>query len=188
MRLSILIASMHHRKPMLDALLSKLNFQISNYKDIEIVTDIDNGEKSIGKKRDDLLKKAKGKYCCFIDDDDDIAPMKYSNHRNYIDVIYEALLKKPDCVSLIGVIDFKGSNPKVFKHSISFKSWYEKGGIYYRTPNHLNVIKTSIAKKVGFTDMGHGEDADFSTRLYESGLIKSEVAINTPIYHYRYTK
>lgn len=187
MLISILICSLTSRKFKLDRLVTKLERQIANYDDVEIIIDADNGEKTIGKKRDDLLNKANGKYCCFIDDDDDIAPFQNSTPRTYVDIVREAVLKNPDCVSLIGIYRQDMGRPQSFYHSLKYDRWFSNNSGHYRPPNHLNVIKTSIAKRIGFNhEMNFGEDRDFSMRLIESGLLKTEQPINSAIYYYVY--
>ena len=61
------------KKKMYDALMAELTRQIHLLRDrsiIEIITEEDNGENSVGKKRNNVLDRAAGEYVCFIDDDD----------------------------------------------------------------------------------------------------------------------
>ena len=62
-------------------------------KDAEIIYDIDEGQVSIGVKRQRMLHKANGEYIVFIDDDDLVA-------ENYVDLILGALKTGPDCVGI----------------------------------------------------------------------------------------
>jgi len=83
--LSILICSVdvQERQDKLKKLIYELQRQISkNYAEeiIEIIIDTDNMVKSVGQKRNDLIKKARGQFICFIDDDDFIA-------ENYLSII-----------------------------------------------------------------------------------------------------
>ncbi len=103
-----------------------------------------------------------------------------------------AIKSKPDCCSLQGEISFPRRRRKrvwvpahkqIFKHSIKYSQWFEKEGIYYRCPNHLNVVKREIALKVGFPLIDRGEDRDYSYRLYEH--LKTEAEIEGTIYFYR---
>jgi glycosyltransferase involved in cell wall biosynthesis len=146
---------------------------------VEILCQIDNGEATIGQKRNDLLSNAKGEYLCFIDDDDRISS-------NYISLVLEAIQKNPDCCSLNGLIITNGINPKNFIHSIKYNSWYEENNIYYRPPNHLNCIKSQIAKQFKFPCISNGEDRDWSMQIASSGLLKTESEINETIYYYDY--
>lgn len=180
---SILICTLQEREDRFNFIYNKLINQINalNLNDeIEILYFLDNREHNIGYKRNYLLEVSTGKYTCFIDDDDDV-------HDQYIEMIYERLLKNPDCVSLIGIITFNNINPRVFIHSIIYDSWFQKNEIYYRPPNHLNPIRSKIAKKFAFPEKNYGEDADWSMQISRSGLLKTEEEINVPYYFYQYT-
>lgn len=178
MKLSILICSLHKRKPFLDRLLKVLCPQVEKYSDVNVIINKDNGELIIGDKRNKLLEEAKSsEFLCFIDDDDLIAD-------SYVDDIVKALETKPDCVGMEGIITVNNRNPKKFTHSIKYNSWHEKDGVYYRSPNHLNPIKTELALQIKFPSINSGEDQDFSNRILP--LLKTEVYIDSPIYFYDY--
>lgn len=178
-KLSILICTMPERRAMLDALIITLNKQINRS-----LVDIDaNGsvDLSIGQKRNELLDNARGEYVCFIDDDDEVAS-------DYIPTILESLSSSPDCLSLRGVMTWDGQNPELFEHSIKYDKWITTINSikYERYPNHLNVIKSSIAKEFKFPEINFGEDHDWAKQIHESGLLKHEVYIDKVLYNYKY--
>lgn len=184
MILSILIPTLPERADKFNKLFFDINFQLemqNAFGLIEVLTDEAPKGKSIGKKRNDLLQSAQGEYVCFIDDDD-----KISN--DYIRLILKALKQKPDCVSLKGVITFDGQSPKVFEHSIKYAEYRTTANVitYERYPNHLNVIKSSIAKQFKFPEINFGEDTDWATQIKESGLLKKEYYIDEILYYYKY--
>lgn len=121
---------------------------------------------SIGEKRNRLLERASGTYCCFIDDDDKITD-------DYFAVIEESGLTQ-DCIAMNGKIFFDDNIYLPFYHSLKYDKWSEDSKGYYRSPNHLNPIKTKIAKQIKFSDKSYGEDKDFSQELSKSGLLKTE--------------
>ena len=183
-RLSILICSLRKRKESRNDLLSVLNVQPQT--DIEILVEIDEGQMSIGAKRNLLLQRAQGDYVAFVDDDDIVS-------LNYVNAILSAVSTSPDCCSLMGEISHRMSIrvgrkkqrqkfKHIFIHSIAYNYWFEKDGIYYRCPNHLNAIKREIALKVGFPEKNTGEDLAFSTKIYS--LLKTEVQISGILYYY----
>lgn len=179
---SILICTLDSRMDAFCSLYSKLLQQIDKknlHTNIEILFFRDNKKFSVGYKRNKLIEKAKGKYISFIDDDDDISD-------DYIQVIYNKLLKNPDCVSLHGIITFDGKNPRSFIHSLDYDSWFEKDETYYRCPNHLNPIKRDLAMQIKFPEINCGEDADWSFKLLKSGLLKKEEKVGNPYYFYQY--
>lgn len=175
-KLSVLICSLESRKRFLDRLLERINPQTNNDQ-VEIIIDVDKGERTIGKKRNDLLHKAKGSYISFVDDDDLVAP-------DYVKRIIEATRTDPDCVGMEGIITFDGRNPKKFIHSLRYREWFEKKGIYYRNPNHLSPVKRELALQVMFPEINMGEDQDYSMRLLP--FLKTEKYISGPIYFYEY--
>lgn len=180
MILSVLICTVESRNTMFNNLLIELKKQTDG-KSIEIVYHLDNGEMIIGAKRNNLLQGAKGEYVCFIDDDDEIGS-------DYIKLIMDGLQHKPDCLSLRGIITWDGNTPELFEHSIKYKAYATTTNAikYERYPNHLNVIKTSIAKQFKFPEVNHGEDTDFANQLFKSGLLKKEIYIDKILYHYKY--
>lgn len=177
---SILICTLDSRVEKFSQLYLDLLKQIKDnklQKKVEILFFKDNKKYSVGYKRNMLLHQSRGKYVCFVDDDDKV-------HENYIKMIYEKLKAKPDCLSLQGIITISGENPKKFIHSVAYKSFYEKGGVYYRPPNHLNVIRRDIAIKFKFPEINYGEDSDWAMQICKSGLLKNEAKITIPYYFY----
>lgn len=175
--LSILTCSLKSRSFVFKRLENILKKQIYNYKQIELLANIDEGEKSIGLKRNELLNASSGRYVVFVDDDDVVSS-------DYVFKILTAIKSKdPDCCGIEGRIIKNNSIPKKFKHSIRYKDWYEENGIYYRCPNHLNPIKRELALSVGFDDISFGEDKNFSIKIQP--LLKTEVFIPGPVYFYQ---
>lgn len=180
-KLSILIPTLECRNKLFCEAIQALNSQIDR-SIVQVIINKDNGQKSIGKKRNELLQLAEGEYVCFFDDDD----MPSSN---YIEEVLKGIEKGVDCVSLRGVITWDGINPEIFEHSIrysEYKTNYDSAIKYERYPNHLNAIKASIAKQFKFPEVNFGEDTDWATQIFKSGLIKTEHYINSVIYHYNY--
>lgn len=136
---------------------------------------------NIGAKRNILLKAAAGKYVCCFDDDD-------KPSENYIPVLRTAMSKNPDVVSLRGIITFDGENPELFEHSLKYSEWKTTNNEikYERYPNHLNCIRASIAKQFSFPEKNYGEDHDWSKKIHESGLLKTEYYTNKVLYHYKF--
>jgi len=167
------------RANLYNALIIELNKQIKNCNaenKIEILTETDNGENSVGKKRNNVIDKAKGEYVCFIDDDDMITEI-------YVSKTLKALETKPDVVELVGFLP-KYNLP--FIHNLNCGGHFKKDGIQFRTPNHLNTIKTEIARQVRYPEISHGEDQDYSHRLWASELMKTESLIGERMYIYQF--
>jgi glycosyltransferase involved in cell wall biosynthesis len=172
-KLSILTCTLNSRAQIFQNLARVLRSQSNQ--NVEMLAALDNGEKSIGTKRNELLEASKGEYVVFVDDDDMVSPF-------FVSHILKAIESKPDCCGIEGIITQNNIGPKKFIHSIQYQDWFEKDEVYYRCPNHLNPIKREIALDVKFPDQSWQEDKDFSQRL--KGKLKNEVYIPGPIYFY----
>ena len=178
--LSILICSIEERTEQLKRLVDSLEKQkaeLENSDMVEIISLVDNKEISIPEKRNKLIDLSSSEYMCFIDDDDLVSD-------NYLKLITNALEEKPDCVGIEGRIKW-GGKYCLFCHSLEYSGWYTgTDGIFYRTPNHLNPIKSRFVKRVRFDEtlVDGGEDRQFSMMI--SHMLKTEVYIQEPLYYY----
>lgn len=176
--LSILILTIPGREEKLARLMTILKHQITD--DVEVVIEHDECVLSVGAKRNNALDNAKGRYICFMDDDDMVSP-------NYVKHVLNIIRNTDvDCCSLNGEITINNGVPQKFIHSLKYKTWYEEGvgknKVYYRNPNHLNVVKREIARRVRFDDISIGEDEDYSKRLLPYLTVQGE--IDETLYYY----
>lgn len=181
-KLSILIPSTIDRKRMTQLLVENVQNQIDDLgvaNQVEIITDIDNKEVSIGFKRQRMHVKAKGEYVVSIDSDDAVMT-------DYLTEIWRGIKEQPDCITF--EISCSGTKGKRANVSNNYPDWMDgiDGYDYVRTPYHKVPIRREIALQIGFIDLRYGEDYDFSNRLKKSGLIKTEYHIAKPLYHYQY--
>jgi hypothetical protein len=175
---SVLICTIPSRKEMFIELLNRITLlKQKTSLLIEVLWDADS-KSSIGEKRNNLIQRAVGTYCCFIDDDDKITD-------DYFAVIEESGLTQ-DCIALNGQMFIDGKKHLPFYHSLQYTKWSQDTKGYYRNPNHLNPIKTEIAKQIKFLNINNGEDHDFSNKLLESGLLKTEYSHDKIQYNYFY--
>jgi glycosyltransferase involved in cell wall biosynthesis len=177
--LTILIPTIPGREQFMDRIMRQVTNQLAFWPEAEICWSIGSPCVSIGMRRNELMARAKGDYICFIDDDDRIAD-------NYLELVMAGIATNPDCCSLNGIITTNGVDPKVFKHSIQYGSMYEQDGIYYRPPNHINTVRSSIAKQMVFPDWQRSEDSNYCFQLRDSGLLKTEHVIEETLYYYDY--
>jgi len=184
-KLSILIASIEQRKLEFEVLMQELNFQVHSLEDgslVEIIFDIDNKQKSIGKKRQDLLNRSTGEYIVFIDDDDMPSPF-------YIRDVLHCIKAEPDCIGIKILMTTNGAHPQICCHRLKYKEWQEKvdGFDYVRNVTHFNPVKRSLAIACGgFKDLRFAEDKDYADRLTK--ICKSEVFFyEYPLLNYRYS-
>lgn len=202
MRLSILICHLKVRTESLRALLSVLQPQVDAHDGVELLIREDEGQETVGAKRNKLMYKATGDYICYVDDDD-MVPADYvqsilsaiGGGRFVYDPVADKVIlcktSQPDVVGMKGdmIVNAGDKKPEVFIHSIQYgnrtdpdKSWYSKDGIYYRCPNHISPVRRELALEVRFPEMDHGEDRDYSLRLLP--LLMTEVFIDKCMYIY----
>ena len=181
-KLSILICSLECRAVSFFKVLSSIWGQIHDPEEVQILFEVDDGTLPIGAKRNKLITRARGDYLCFVDDDDEISS-------NYVTQILEAIVSEPDCVGIKLKYFRDDVCQGVAHHSKIYDTWRTKqlgtGSYFYeRTPNHINPIKSSIAKCIKFPDVDFGEDREWSLRIYP--LLKTHVEIEEIIYFYKF--
>ena len=169
---------------MLSSLLGKLSGQIEALKawdQVEVLVEMDDGEKPTGTKRNKLLELAKGEYTVFIDDDNGITDC-------YVREILKAAESKPDAIGINGWMTTNNTMPVNWFISKNYGYCASKDShgntIYERWNNHISPTKREITIKFRFQDIYYGEDFEWSKRMHESGLIQTEVVVVPPIYHY----
>ena len=178
--LTIGILTLPQRKHFLDRLMFRLSESTpdKNMDMVEIIINEDSGEKTVGEKRNEVLDSAKGEYVCFVDDDDLV-------EIDYIETISNILSNNEyDGISFWGMYYVKGTPAMLFNHANSNGGHFKKNGKQYRPLNHLNPVRTEIAKEIRFPEKNYEEDADYCDRLLKSGKIKKEYSIDKVMYHY----
>lgn len=160
--LSILIPSIPSRIFKLDEVITALEQQIKNIPDeykemgpVEIISIMDNKQRSIGQKRFDLFNLAQGKYVCMTDDDDyytDIfiqKTLQAINH-TWADVITFHQLAQSN--TSYTIVDFRLKN---------INQEFQGTGVTQRPAWHCCVWKKEIVDQIAFGNTNWGEDNDF---------------------------
>lgn len=177
MLVQILIPTLESRKAVFDTLITKLQSQESP--EVEIRTFVDNYEHTIGFKRNALLQSATADYTVFLDDDDDVSD-------NYVQLLVQAARSGKDTMTLHGQMTIDGGPGKRFIHSLKYDSYFEANNIYYRFPNHLNLMKRELIKDFAFADKSYQEDYDWAVKVHNAGVLKTEYDIDEIYYFYKY--
>jgi glycosyltransferase involved in cell wall biosynthesis len=179
LKLSILIPTLPERYGVLKRLQGILTPQIEKVSDQVCIHYHDAGKSmTTGEKRNHLISACQSDYFCFIDDDDIIPAY-------YVDEILKAIEQSPDVVTFIGHMTTNGANRKNFTIKLHEK-YEERGGHFYRFPNHLCTFKRSLVQHVKFPHVHIMEDYHWAKRINDMQILKTEVHINKEMYHYDY--
>ena len=165
--ISIMICTIPSRSRFLETLLNDIDVQLSKT-NLKYQIMINNSTyTSIGAKRNELLSHARGKYSAFIDDDDKITS-------SYFSVIEDAIKSGEDydCIALNGRYYENNVYIGNFFHSVKYPTWIDTVDGFYRPPNHINPIKTSISRRIKFPNISHCEDRIYSHSVKD--LVKTE--------------
>jgi hypothetical protein len=179
---SVLIPTMIGREQTLARLLQSIQDKcqtIAPNLRLEICLEYDAKETSVGRKRQALLQRAKGKYVSFIDDDDDITDA-------YIEDLWACIQGGHQVMRLRGKMDrypFVHSTAITLKHPMATM---DEPATFQRPPNHLNPMLSDIAKLIPFQDATYGEDLDWTLRLTKTGLLTNEYRSGEDRVHYLY--
>lgn len=178
-KLSILIPTTNNRLRFNDRIISTLEWQRAHLVrpfEVQVLFSFDDN-KTIGEKRNDLVKEAKGTIMAFVDSDDVICD-------GYLQHGLDCYDSGMDAATLTGLYFINGIYDRPFYHSDKYHKWYQDDKAYYRTVNHLNFIKTAIAKQIPYEHKSFGEDGVYSEQLKASGLIKTQFQIEQCLYLY----
>ena len=171
MILSILIPVLPKRYAVFLQLLKELQRQVNYMHEnhpslglIQILFDDSpsflDGGKSIGSKRNVLRQQATGKYLCFCDEDDNIAPnyvetlVRLAQHDKDI-ITFRCMFKNDTYWSLLNMSLVNKVNEET-----------NPANIIQRTPWHVCPVRTEIARKENFDDaLNHNEDFTWMEKI-----------------------
>jgi hypothetical protein len=178
---AILIPTIVGREVLLNRVGTNLRKQIESLElsgIVEILTNCDNKQKSIGKKRNELVLDAHQKgynYISFIDDDDNVS-------LDYVYEIYEKIKAGFDCITIDGLYTSRSERTEwVMKAGIKNQN---KDGKYYRQANHLACWDINLPLSVKFKEISLGEDSDFANRVQSK--IQNPAHIEKILYFYEF--
>lgn len=179
-KLSILIASIPSRFGMATALYNRLQ-EAAQDLPVEILMFTDNKQRSIGKKREALLKMANGTYVMWLDDDEDF-------FEGYISETVAATETNPDVITFKQmatingkkfIVDFDLTNTE---NEAAAKDADDNYKDIKRRPFHVCAWRAEIAKTEDFADVGYGEDWHWCQRVLAK--VQTQVKIDKVLHHY----
>lgn len=182
-KLSILMPTIPSRKDTFDTLFQKIQFQIGQRDDVEVIALLDNKKSTVGAKCNRLLQMAQGDSITFVDDDDDIST-------DYVSSILEAIHVRhvPDVVTFQISCVLKWRDKSIQRAMI----WPDvndpneefHGEVVRRKPLRIAVWRNMLACQESFPDVQYGEDAAWASQLWPK--VKTQIKIPKVLYHYRW--
>jgi hypothetical protein len=180
----ILILTIPSRAEFLKTLMERLQPQL--VPGVEVVTALDDGDVTIGAKRQSLIENATARYVCFVDDDDLVAPDYVARVMN--------IINRDDAPDVVGFklrhyIDGKLAGIAVHSYGaagIAIQVPHRGVRRHERLPNHLNPVRRELALAVGYKDRNTGEDGDFAQRLAKLRPRPREEFVDHHLYEYLY--
>lgn len=175
--LSILTPAVPSRWRQLEWLCDKIQRQIGNLP-VEHLVLLDNKRRTVGEKRDALLRAARGQYIAFVDDDDDIS-------EDYVKEILGSRASLPDVITFLqkatvngqsAIVEFKlGNANEAFTHSalrIKRNAW------------HVCAWRRELAIGSAFPATSYGEDWAFAAPL--CAIAETSAHIDKILHFYRH--
>lgn len=186
--LSILIPTIPERHDRFTKLYNELMRQKTQFDsfhdtlgEVEIIVDASPkflaGGLSIGKKREALVKRAEGKYLCFLDDDDSISP-------EYIESLMRMCTEGKDLCTFRAMVKMNNLWALI-SMSINHKQNEQitPDQTVKRPPWHMCPMRSLYAKTFQFQDINNAEDFEWMEKV----LRCCETEIHSEKILYQYT-
>jgi glycosyltransferase involved in cell wall biosynthesis len=157
MILSILTPAVPKRLLQVAELTEKLADQIGDLQ-VEHLVLLDNKRRTVGQKRDALLRASKGRYVAFVDDDDDIMP-------DYVAELLKAAEVNPDVITFRQHVSYNGQLGEVEFRLGNPNEPFKPGGVTKRNAWHICAWRRSLAIQSQFPASNYGEDWAFAAPL-----------------------
>ncbi len=138
----------------------------------------DNKRRTVGEKRDALLRSAHGDYVAYVDDDDWISP-------DYIADILAGAKSNPDVITFEQGVEFNGLKGTVQFRLGNVNEQFRPGEITKRNAWHVCAWRRVLAVCSHFPANNYGEDWAFAAPLCNLNGLR-EVHIPKILHHYRH--
>jgi len=175
--LSVLTPAVPSRMANLAALCCELQKQIGDGP-VEHLVLLDNRKRTVGEKRDALLRAARGRYIAFSDDDDWIAP-------DYIESLLGAMSTNPDVITFRQHSTIDGEESETIFRLGSPNEPFKPGGTHLRNAWHVCAWRRSLAILSSFPPVDFGEDWAFCRLLCGLAGLR-EVHLDKVLHYYKH--
>jgi len=163
--LSILTPAVPSRIGQVQKLCEHLQKQIGALP-VEHLILIDNKRRSVGEKRDALLRMARGEYVAFVDDDDWVSD-------DYVAAILKAVDGTPDVITFRQLSSINGASGEIVFGLGNPNEAFVAGGSARRNAWHVCAWRRSLAILSSFPPINYGEDWAYASRLCGLPNLKS---------------
>ena len=177
-KLSICIPSIPSRFERLMELVGRIEAQIGERKDVELIVVIDNKIRTIGEKRNVVKDLAQGKYFSIIDDDDDISDDFVSSILNAIENT------NVDVITFDSMAHIDDEKGLVTMSIMNDNEQWSPDATTKRQPFHMCAWKSQFFQPIVFPHMMYGEDAKWSERCMI--IAQTEHHIDAVLHHYKW--
>lgn len=174
---SVLTPAVPSRFDQLEILCSRLAKQTVDLP-VEHLVLLDNKRRTVGEKRDALLRAARGDYVAFVDDDDMISD-------DYVPSILEKMRSKPDVITFRQLATVNGQSGEIEFRLGHPNEPFKPGGIIKRNAWHVCAWRRSLAICSGFPATNYGEDIAFASQLWKLDNLRTE-HICKVLHYYRH--
>jgi len=180
-KLSILMPALAARRPMRRRLEASLLAQARAFDDVEVLVDEDDGQVPSGEKRNRLVRRSRGEYFAFVDDDDLVRP-------EYVPELRAGCRTGADVVSFrVRRTDpTRPTRIQVFSVHHQDKQPLADGKVGMMA-NHLCAWRRDVGSAVAFPPhLGYNDDVFWYKPLLASGLVRNETHLARVLYTYRF--
>ena len=155
--LSILTPAVPSRLAQIARLIEHLQKQIGEFP-VEHLILIDNKRRTVGEKRDALLRVARGQYVAFVDDDDWVS-------NDYVEELLKAAAENPDVITFRQESSINGAKGEIEFGLGNPNEAFVVGGRAKRNAWHVCAWRRSLAILSSFPAINYGEDWAYAARL-----------------------
>lgn len=169
-QLSILICTTPERNEMFTKLFNEVHRQVEFLQTfheilgrVEILVDDSprflDGGLSVGKKREALVKRAQGKYLCFLDSDESISP-------DYIETLMRLCYQGQDVCTFRAMVKLKNFWALVdMRLAYKLNDQISPDYTVRRSAWHICPVKSVYAKMFPFSDKNNAEDFEWMEKV-----------------------
>ena len=184
--LSILTASIPERADKLEMLTEKIAEQIGDLP-VEHLVFLDNRKRTIGAKRDALLRIARGIFVAYVDDDDTVSPDYVASLVNAINHAILPTESPNDQVDVITFAQFARVNEAAAKIVFGLRQENQPfipDTEVLRAAWHVCAWRRSVAILSHFPESNYGEDWAFAEPL--NRIARASIHLDKVLHYYRF--